>query len=90
MQSCELKTRFWRIEVCDDYLEPLFTVTFCEADETISRLPVEWREVMTTVSRKAGNLDDAATTIRGTLADVRATLKAADRVLASTLEWFPT
>jgi len=56
MQSRELKTRFWRIEVSDDYLEPLFTLCFCEADKTIGRLPLEWREAITTVSRKAGSL----------------------------------
>jgi hypothetical protein len=84
MQSRELKTRFWRIEVCDDYLNPLFDLYFSEADKTIGHLPVEWRNAITTVSRTAGGLVDAVVTIQGTLAEVRATLKDADRLLATT------
>jgi hypothetical protein len=84
MQSRELKTRFWRIEVCDDYLNPLFDLCFSEADKTIGHLPAEWRNAIATVSRTAGGLIDAVVTIQGTLAEVRATLKDADRLLATT------
>ena len=53
MQSREFKTRFWRIEVCDDYLNPLFELYFSEADKTLGHLPAEWRNAVATVSRTA-------------------------------------
>jgi len=39
MQHREADTRSWRIQVCDDYLRPLFDVQFVEADEAIDQRP---------------------------------------------------
>ena len=39
MQQRETATRGWRIEVCDDYLNPLFEVFFAEIDEALELFP---------------------------------------------------
>lgn len=84
MQSRELKTRFWRIQVSDDYMLPLFEVYFPEVDRTLGHLPPEWRKTVAAVSRSAAHLTDALVRVQGSLAEVRATLKDADRLLTET------
>jgi hypothetical protein len=79
MQRRELSTRFWRIEVCDDYLQSLFEVHFSEVDETISHLAPEWRSTIDTVARKVCQLNDTICKVEATLAEARDTLNHAER-----------
>jgi uncharacterized protein DUF6894 len=83
MRNREVDTRLWRLQVCDDYLEPKFEVLFAEIDRTISRLPSDLRGSIESVCRTAGALSDAILDVRSTLAEVRSTLARADRFLPS-------
>jgi hypothetical protein len=81
MQSRELETRFWRVEVCDDYAEPLFEVLFAEVDRTIDHLPLAWRDAIHKTCLRMGRLNDAIGQVRTTISDVQNTLHEADRLL---------
>jgi hypothetical protein len=81
MQSRELDTRFWRIEVCDDYVRPLFEVSFAEVDRTIGHLPLAWRDAIHRTCLRMGRLNDTISRVRSTIADVQKTMREADRLL---------
>jgi actin-like ATPase involved in cell morphogenesis len=82
MRNREATTRLWRIQVCNDYLEPSFEVLFAEVDETIAHLPPPLRVSIEKVARTAGALNDAVVEIQRTMSDVRQTLSRADRILS--------
>jgi hypothetical protein len=83
MHNRESDTRGWRIEVCDDYLTPLFDVLFAEVDVSLSHIPVHVQASIENVVRTATALNDAIARMKSTLLVVRQTLSDADRILAS-------
>ena len=83
MRNREQDTRSWHIQVCDDYLRPLFNVYFVEVDESLDRSPPMVQASIEDVACTTGAFNDALTNIQATLADVRATLERANRVLGS-------
>jgi hypothetical protein len=83
MQHRENDTRTWRIQVCDDYLRPMFDVHFVDADETINQYPLTVKASIENVARTAAAFNDVFENVRATLAEVRATIEHANRVLAS-------
>src|SRR5262249_19601636 len=82
MRNREIKTRAWRIEVCDENLRPCFELLFAEFDETASLLPPELRAFHIVTSQRMAALSDAVLTLSGTLAQVIETLSHADTVIA--------
>jgi hypothetical protein len=82
MRNREVATRRWRIEVCDDYLHPLFEVFFVEVDETLPYFPPHLQASIEGVLRTAAALNDAIAGVKTTLSKVRQTLGQADRLLA--------
>lgn len=52
MRHRELDTHGWRIEVCDDYLLPLFDLLFAEADEPLARPPPALKASITQAARR--------------------------------------
>jgi len=83
MQHREMQTRNWRIQVCDDYLKPLFEVYFAEVGETLKGFSLHLQDSIKDVARTAASLDDALLSMRTTLTDVHATLGRADQILGS-------
>jgi hypothetical protein len=81
MQGREPETRFWRVEVCDDYAEPLFEVLFAEVDRTIDHLPVPWRDAIHNTCLRMGRLTDAISRVKTTISEVQNTLNEANRLL---------
>jgi hypothetical protein len=79
MRNCELSTRLWRIQVCDDYLQPLFELSFASIDKSISHLSPQLRQAVETVSLKAGFLNDAIWEVRTTIDHVRDTMAKVDQ-----------
>ncbi|MBX9826472.1 MAG: hypothetical protein K2Y27_15965 [Xanthobacteraceae bacterium] len=83
MRNREGDTRGWRVQVCDDYLRPLFEVFFAEVDESLKGYPPGYQRAIGQVARTAAGLNDAVTAMRVTLTDVQTTLQRAGRLLAS-------
>jgi hypothetical protein len=83
MHNREIQTMGWRIQVCDDYLLPLFDVAFVEASERLQMYPPELRVSIRRYARRASVFCDTLADVKGTLADVWDTVARADRVLAS-------
>jgi hypothetical protein len=81
MRHREVNTRGWRIQVCNDYLQPLFELFFAEVDETLRKFPAHVTANIEHVVRTAAAFDDAMVTMQDTLKDVRATLARADHIL---------
>jgi len=75
MRHREIGCRNWRIQVCDDYLNPLFEVFFAEADEILGGLSPSSQVTFKNVARSAAALRDAMSEISTTLNDVRAILR---------------
>jgi len=89
MRNRERRTFRWQIQVCDDYMLPLFSVLFFEADESFRMFPRELRRSMRRAALTAGAFDDALAQTQNTLNEVRATLARADRVLQPILRPVP-
>jgi hypothetical protein len=83
MSHREHETRLWRVQVCDDYLQPLFEVLFADVDATLQGFPRDLRVSIKRVARTAGALNDAVAEAERTLRESKETLARADRVLAS-------
>lgn len=83
MQNREADTRGWRIQVCDDYLTPLFDVFFAEVDVSLAHIPVHVQASIENVVRTTAALNDAITKMKNTMVIVRQTLGDADRILGS-------
>jgi hypothetical protein len=83
MHNRESETRGWRIQVCDDYLTPLFDVFFAEVDISLAHIPVHVQASIENVVRTAAALNDTIARMKNTLLVVRQTLGDADRILGS-------
>lgn len=83
MRHREARTRGWRIQVCDDYLQPKFEVFFAEVDATLKKFPPHLTAPLEQVIRTMAAFNDAILTMQDTLADVRKTLAFATRILTS-------
>jgi hypothetical protein len=83
MRNQNVKTRSWRIEVCDEDLRHCSELLFVEVDPTIAHLPPELRDRYIITSRRMAALSDAILAVRGTLADVIQTMGRADTVMAA-------
>jgi hypothetical protein len=83
MCNRELETRSWRIQVCDDYLLPLFDVVFAEACERFRMYPTELQTSIARAARSGGALNDTFAQVQVSLGHVQETLARADQLLAS-------
>jgi len=83
MQGCENGTRTSRIQVCDDYLRPLFDVYFADLDQTLKRYPLNVQVCVEESARMAAGFGDALDQMKATLRDVRKTLARAEHILTA-------
>ena len=82
MRNREVQLRNSRIEVCDDYLHPLFDVFFADIDESLVRYP-EMRARVRHAAQTVAAFDRTLSEMLATFREVRQTLARADQVLGS-------
>jgi hypothetical protein len=51
MRNRETKTGHWRIQVCNDHLEPRYECLFADVDQTLDRFGSDFRGSVKTVAR---------------------------------------
>lgn len=78
MRSCELKTRHWKLEVCDDTGVVLFETPFASVDHTLDHLSAELRLSVERLSEGMAGLAAAVSECRMTLFKSRAILACFD------------
>lgn len=78
MQSRQVKTRSWRLQVCDVDHKVLFELLFATVDHTMHQLPPELRRTVETVSARTAGLSDAIHDMRTTLHQIKGTLARCD------------
>ena len=81
MRNRENETRYWRIQICDDYLQPRFDVLFAEVDLSLARFDSRLQVSIEHVVRRKTALNDAVVQMRATLNDVKKTLESAEQIL---------
>jgi hypothetical protein len=79
MHRRELKTRSWRLEVCDAGRVPLFELVFATVDPSLAQLPPTLRARVEDLSVRTGGMADAIIDIRNTLHQLRGTLAKCNR-----------
>jgi hypothetical protein len=79
MQRRELKTRSWRLEVCDAGRAPVFELLFATVDPMLAQLPPNFRTRVEELSARTGGMVDAILDVRNTLHQIRGTLAKANR-----------
>jgi len=82
MRNRDIKARAWRLEVCDEYLQPSFELLFASIDDTISHLPPEFRQSIEIACGNTASLKDTIFSIRNSLLEVRENLNRADEIVA--------
>ena len=83
MRNRETETSHWRIQVCDDYLEPCYECLFADIDETWAGCDGKLRRSLTAVARTTTTMGDALRNIDSPIADLRQTLSLIDTILSS-------
>lgn len=74
MATREIRTRSWRLQVCDSNRNLVFELLFASVDRTLYRLPPALRETVTAVSVRTAALSDAIFDVRMTLHQIKGTL----------------
>jgi len=85
MRNREAKTSHWRVQVCDDYLEPRFEYLFADVDEKLEVYGEDVRFSVTKVARTAASMSDALRKIDVSMGALRQTIGQMDRILSSRL-----
>ncbi len=84
MRHREAETRAWRIQVCDDYLQPLFEVLFAQVDKTLAEaFSRDLRVSIKQVTRTVAAFNDAFIATKATMGEVQETLERARKILAA-------
>src|SRR5215510_219985 len=79
MHRRELKTRSWRLEVCDAGRKPVFELLFATVDPMLAQLPPILRTRVEELSARTGGVVDAIVDIRNTLHQLRGSLAKSNR-----------
>ena len=79
MHRRELKTRSWRLEVCDAGRMPIFELLFATVDPKLAQLPPALRTRVEELSARTGGVVDAIVDIRNTLHQLRGSLAKSNR-----------
>jgi hypothetical protein len=82
MRNREFKTAHWRIQVCDDYLLPLYECLFAEVNQKLARYDAEMRASVIRAARSAAAMNDAMQQIGHTMTDLRQTMQLLDTATA--------
>ena len=74
MHRREVRTRSWRLEVCDASRAPIFELLFATVDPLLAELPPSFRSTVEQVSARTGSVVDAIVDVRNSLHQLRGTL----------------
>lgn len=74
MRNNEVKSRTWRLEVCNSNHKPCFEILLATLDETIDQFPPDLRDTVRAASGQIGSLCDAIEDVRMSIRELRATL----------------
>jgi len=79
MHRRELKTRSWRLEVCDAGRIPIFELLFATVDPKLAQLPPAFRTRVEELSARTGGVADAIIDVRNSLHQLRGSLAQSNR-----------
>jgi hypothetical protein len=80
MQHQEVRTRSWRLQVCDEDLYVRSEILFASVDNTLSKYPPEYRNTIQGLCRATGTLADRIADVRASLSQLKATLALAAQI----------
>jgi hypothetical protein len=83
MRNREARTGHWRVQVCDDYLEPRYEYLFADLDEKLEAFGPDMRFSVTAVARTTAAMNDAVVKIDASMAALRQTIDRIDFILSS-------
>jgi len=78
MRNRENRTRHWRVQVCDDYLQPCYECLFADLDQRLEAFGDVVRGSVIRVARTTAALNDAMQDIDDTMSDLRQTMRLLD------------
>jgi hypothetical protein len=82
MRNREARTGHWRVQVCDDYLQPRYECLFADVDQTLEMFGADLRVSVIAAARTTAAMGDAYREIDATMADLRRTLSRMDSLLS--------
>ena len=82
MRNREVRTGHWRVQVCDDYLEPRYECLFADIDTRLVAYGEDLRGSIVRVARTTAALNDAIGNVDRTMADLRQTMRLLDAATA--------
>jgi methyl-accepting chemotaxis protein len=82
MRNREFKTAHWRIQVCDDYLQPAYECLFAEINPKLLVYEDRLRDSVVRAARTSGAISDAMQQIGHTMSDLRQTMRLMDAAIA--------
>jgi hypothetical protein len=85
MRNRETRTAHWRVEVCDDYLQPRFEYLFADVDNTLERFDDEFRVSVKRVARTTAAIGDSLRQIDTAMTDLRLMIGQIDCILSTRL-----
>ena len=82
MRNRESSTGHWRVQVCDDYLEPCYECLFADVDPRLQAYGNVLRGSMIQVARTTAALNDAVQNVDSTMSELRQTMRLLDAATA--------
>jgi hypothetical protein len=82
MRNRSLRVRSWRLDVCDEYLQPCFELLFASIDDSLSHLPRECRNSIEHACRNTALLYESIANVQKSLLEVAETLTTVDQIMA--------
>ena len=83
MRNREAKTGHWRIQVCDDYLQPRYECLFADVDNTLERFDSDFRVSVKAVARTTAAIGDSLRQIDTAMTDLRKMIGQIDSIISS-------
>jgi hypothetical protein len=83
MRNREARTAHWRIQVCDDYLQPRYECLFADIDTTLQRFDSDFRTSLTRVARTTAAMGDALRGIDAGMTDLKQMIERMDFIISS-------
>ena len=88
MRNRESKTARWRVQVCDDYLQPRYECLFADVDHTLECFDSDLRGSLTRVARTRAAMGDALRGIDAGMIDLKQMLDRIDSICFSAPVFF--
>ena len=82
MRNRETRTGHWRVQVCDDYLQPCCECLFADVDQRLGAYGEEVRGSIIRAARTTAALNDALQNIDVTMSDLLQTMRLLDAATA--------